>query len=250
MKSRRSFFDLFQFPDCVGAVDDTHIPIRKPDKDPASYFDYKNQHSVHLQIVCDARTRVLFYYVGAPGKNSDGGVAEMSGLKNLMKDGRIPKKYHMVGDPAFALHHNLLNRFAGLHLLEFESRYNWRQSRCRMVVESYFGRIKGRWRVLLKPMPYKDLDLVNKIVVSCVLLHNFLLTKDDSILHPHHHFLDQEYRDLMKKLDDAREEALAAHNRGKKRKVNDLPATEKRQVIAKALDNELSEENCVLFLGM
>ena len=68
----RGFFDMFQFPDCVGAVDDTHIQITKPSTDPSSYFDYKKHYSVHLQAECDSRTRVLFYYIGAPGKNNDG----------------------------------------------------------------------------------------------------------------------------------------------------------------------------------
>ena len=46
----RRFFDRFQFPNCVGAVDDTHIPITKPKKseDPRSYFDYKHDYSIHL----------------------------------------------------------------------------------------------------------------------------------------------------------------------------------------------------------
>ena len=123
-KISKDFFDMFQFPDCIGAVDDTHVKIQKPRIDPASYFDYKKDYSIHLQAVCDARTRVLFYHIGAPGKNNDRGVAEMSGFNDMLRNGRIPEKYHIVGDPAFALHHNLLNRYPGLLLLPWESRYN------------------------------------------------------------------------------------------------------------------------------
>ena len=139
----KRFFDRFQFPNCVGAVDDTHISIMKPsaENDPSSYLDYKKDYSIHLQAVCDADTRVLFYHVGAPGKNNDGGVMELSGLKNLLEEGRVPARYHLIGDPAFPLHVNLLTRFPGLLLTEFESRsrYNWRQSRSRMIIEQLFG---------------------------------------------------------------------------------------------------------------
>ena len=249
-KISKEFFDMFQFPDCVGAVDDTHIKIQKPRVDPTSYFDYKKDYSVHLQAVCDSRTRILFYHIGAPGRNNDGGVAEMSGFNDILRSGRIPEKYHIVGDPAFALHDNLLNRYPGLHLLPWESRYNYRQSRVRMIVESLFGRLKGKWRVLINPMPFRDLEMINRIILTCVLLHNFLLTKDDTILHPRHHFQDEEYRRLMRVLDEAKEAALLSSNQTRKRKRTSLTAKEKRRVIATALDKEFSEENCVLFLGM
>ena len=246
----RDFFDMFQFPECIGAVDDTHVKIQKPRVDPSSYFDYKKDYSVHLQAVCDSRTRVLFYHIGAPGKNNDGGVAEMSGFNDLLRSGRIPEKYHIVGDPAFALHQNLLNRYPGLHLLAWEKRYNYRQSRCRMIVESLFGRLKGRWNVLIKPMPYRDMEIINRIILTCVLLHNFLLTKEDTALHPRHHFQDAEYRKLMATLDAAKEKALEELNKSRKRKRTELTAKEKRNVVAGVLDKDFSEENCVLFLGM
>lgn len=259
----KDFFDMFQFPNVVGAVDDTHIKIQKPATDPASYFDYKKNYSIHLQAVCDSKTRVLFYYIGAPGKNNDGGVAEISGFNDLLNSGRIPPQYHIVGDPAFALHPNLLNRFPGLHLQFWESRYNWRQSRCRMVIESLFGRLKGRWNILMKPMAFKNLNLVTIIVKTCVLLHNFLLSKDDAIKLPKHIFQDKEYKRLMAVLDDERETALATiaeeaeqDNSTKKQKRKQKPLSrsvsgkEKRAKIALALENELSEKNCVVFLAM
>ena len=246
----KDFFDRFQFPDTVGAVDDTHVKIMKPRTDPSSYFDYKKDYSIHLQAVCDARTRVLFYHIGSLGENNDGGVAEMSGFNAILRSERIPKKYHILGDPAFALHPNLLNRYPGLHLFPFEKLYNYRQSRARMVVESLFGRLKGRWHVLIKPMPFRNLDLVNNIVLTTVLLHNFLITKDDARLHPQHHFQDNEYKELMAALDAAKEIALEEANKSRKKKMTELTAKEKRGVIADVLSKDLSEENCVLFLGM
>jgi hypothetical protein len=113
--------------------------------------------------------RVLSNHIGAPGRNNDGGVAEMSGFNDLLRSGAVPEKYHTVGDPAFPLHSNLLDRYPGLHLLPWESRYNYRQSKCRMVVESLFGRMKGKWRVLINPMPFRDLEVMNKIILTCVL---------------------------------------------------------------------------------
>ena len=256
----RRFFDRFQFPNCVGAVDHTHIPITKPKKseDPRSYFDYKNDYSIHLQAVCDADTRILFYHIGAPGKNNDGGVMEMSGLKQILHSGVIPDKYHLVGDPAFPLHINLMTRFPGIELTPFESRYNWRQSRCRMIVEQLFGQLKGKWRVLLISNPFRDLDLVNKIVLTCVLLHNFLLDNNVDLPDTYHCFDDEEYRKVMRKLDLQREMALTAAVEKKVQKMKRTSVTEKpqppnkikRTCLATSFGEDLNESNCCKLLGM
>ena len=119
-----------------------------------------------------------------------------------------------------------------------------------MVIESLFGRLKGRWNVLLYTMPFRDLEIINRVILTCVLLHNFLLTKDDAINHPRHHFQDKEYRQLMTALDAGREKALEEANKSRKRKRTELTPKEKRRVVATVLENDLSEENCVLFLGM
>ena len=40
-----------------------------------------------------------------------------------------------------------------------------------MVVENAFGRLKGRWRCLLKQMDFA-LENVPNIVAACIILHN------------------------------------------------------------------------------
>ena len=39
------------FPQCVGAVDDTHIPIISPQDCPTDYYNRKGWHSIVLQVV-------------------------------------------------------------------------------------------------------------------------------------------------------------------------------------------------------
>jgi len=47
----------FQFPDCAGALDGSHIPILTPPENGSDYYNYKNWHSVLLLGIVDAHYR-------------------------------------------------------------------------------------------------------------------------------------------------------------------------------------------------
>ena len=49
-------------------------------------------------------------------------------------------------------------------------KFNYRQSRARIVVENAFGRLKGRWRCLQKRLDFKLANVPN-IVGACVVMH-------------------------------------------------------------------------------
>ena len=50
-----------------------------------------------------------------------------------------------------------------------------------MVVENAFGRLKGRWRCLLKRMDFKLIN-VPLVVAACVTLHNYCEVSSDACL--------------------------------------------------------------------
>ena len=52
-----------------------------------------------------------------------------------------------------------------------EKLFNYRQSRTRMVVENFFGQLKGCWRCLVKRLDVNPKN-VPTVVASCVVLHN------------------------------------------------------------------------------
>ena len=52
-----------------------------------------------------------------------------------------------------------------------ESVFNYRLSRARVVTENAFGRLKGRWRCLLKQND-TNLDMMPTVVAACTILHN------------------------------------------------------------------------------
>nr|CAI5859964.1 unnamed protein product [Callosobruchus analis] len=48
-----SFEQKAGFPNVIGAIDGTHIKIRKPKTDSESYINRKGFYSVNLQAVCN-----------------------------------------------------------------------------------------------------------------------------------------------------------------------------------------------------
>ena len=89
---------------------------------------------------------------------------------NVLEGVEIP--VHIIGDPAYPLLKWLMKPYSDTGRLSTQqSNFNYRLSRARNVVENAFGRLKGRWRCLLKRNDC-TLELVKVQVAACCILHN------------------------------------------------------------------------------
>ncbi len=86
----------------------------------------------------------------------------------------------MLGDSAYPLQTWLMKPFAhNGTLTQDQQRYNYRLSHARIVVENAFGRLKARWRRLLKK---NDMSIqhIPTIICACCILHNVCEIHGDS----------------------------------------------------------------------
>ena len=187
-KIAQRFEKIWQFPNCVGAIDGKHIVMQAPQRAGSYFFNYKKTHSIVLMAVCDADYNFLLVDVGDSGRQSDGGVffngniahAINENLLNLPKprlffgNDRIEFPFVFVGDEAFPLKTNLIKPYPRNSLNNARRIFNYRLSRARRVIENTFGICASRFRILRRSIVAK-VENVTRTTEAIVALHNFLM---------------------------------------------------------------------------
>ena len=181
------FNELWNLPNCVGAIDGKHVVIQAPSNSGSQFFNYKKTHSIVLMAVCNAQYCFTHVDIGAYGSQSDGGIFRNSEFgRRLTNDllplpqpaslpqSEIPVPYYFIGDEAFPPKKNLMRPFSKASLTNFRRKiYNFRHSRARRVIENTFGILVARWRIFHRVINAKP-DHVDSIIKATVCLHNFL----------------------------------------------------------------------------
>ncbi|XP_036340805.1 protein ALP1-like [Rhagoletis pomonella] len=184
------FSDVWNFPNCVAAIDGKHVVIKAPRKSGSVFFNYKGFYSVVLLATCDAVYKFTYVDVGAYGSEGDSNIFNNSKFgERILSDRclfpsdttimgkRVP--FFMVGDDAFPLCKRIMKPYSAKPLSPDERIFNYRLSRARRCIENAFGILSARWLCLRKVL-FCSPDRAQIIIIACCLLHNFLLRKSQS----------------------------------------------------------------------
>jgi DDE superfamily endonuclease len=188
-----------QFPDlpgCVGAIDGSLIPCRKPTRkmaggDTDAFYGYKGFVSTLLLAVVDASGLFIYVNGGAPGSCGDTGMFAASSLKKLINVNGIFQQTttkitvddvehelhpYLVGDSAFVLQPYMMVNWgrppAPRHTPK--GQFDYRVTNARRGVERALGRLKGRWQFCNSNEHMYDPELIKVAILVCCCLHNFL----------------------------------------------------------------------------
>nr|CAI5840113.1 unnamed protein product [Callosobruchus analis] len=80
---------MWQFENCLRAMDGKHILIKKPSNSGSYYFNYKGTFSVVLFAIVNANYKFLYVHTGTNGRVSDGGIWNNTGICKRLKANKL-----------------------------------------------------------------------------------------------------------------------------------------------------------------
>lgn len=179
LKVADRYWELWNLPNCVGAIDGKHIKIKAPPNSGSSFYNYKGYFSIVLMAVSDADGLFLSVDIGEYGRNSDGRALKESEFgKTLFNDQlSLPEQifaggedifpYYFVADEAFPLTDHIMRPYPRRQLTNERRIYNYRISRGRKSVECAFGMMVSKFRLLETPLWCKQYRLYR---TSCLCI--------------------------------------------------------------------------------
>ena len=183
LKAMAQFSNRFGFPQVVGCIDGTHIPIKEPVENAHDYVCYKFFPSLNVQAICDAYGRFINVEIKWPGSVHDAKAFAFSDVQKGYTEGKfssfqkslIPGDTEvpqlLIGDPAYPLLPYLMKEYDHCDSNE-QVLFNQMLRSARNQIECAFGRLKARWRILLRNMDI-PLHRLPPIIHACFVLHNF-----------------------------------------------------------------------------
>ncbi|CAH2083600.1 unnamed protein product [Euphydryas editha] len=179
---------MWNFPNCLGALDGKHVAIDAPSNSGSLYFNYKKSFSVVLLALVDANYKFIAVDIGSYGKNSDGGILTNSALGRGLENGtlNVPESsplpgtniltpYVILGDEAFALKTYMMRPYPKANVQDDEKIiFNYRLCRGRRLVECAFGILSQTFRVYCRRLKADPRNATSIILTTCIL-HNITL---------------------------------------------------------------------------
>ncbi|XP_031750454.1 putative nuclease HARBI1 [Xenopus tropicalis] len=172
---KQDFYLIGRFPNCLGAIDCTHVPLTPPRAHRERYRNRERSHSINVQVVCDSHLRIMSVRSGFPGSVHDAHILRQSALYERFTQGEMPRGW-LVGDAGYGVLPWLMTpiRFPRTPA---QRRYNRAHRKTHKVTQRLFGALKSRFRCLsvnggaLLYSPIK----VSEIIIVCAMLHNVAL---------------------------------------------------------------------------
>lgn len=166
--ARNEWGARFRIPTAIGALDCTHIEIKKPTYFRDEYVNRKGRTTINVQATCDASEKFTSVDAQWPGSVQDSRIWRQSVIQQTLR--QYDGAYCLIGDSGYGISPWLMTPFKPPQN-PAERNFNLTHAQDRVIIERVFGQLKQRFPILQSKIRV-SLDKVPKIVVCCAVLHN------------------------------------------------------------------------------
>ncbi|XP_018430000.1 PREDICTED: putative nuclease HARBI1 [Nanorana parkeri] len=168
---KQDFFLLGGMPNCLGAIDCTHIALAPPREREEVFRNWKDFHSLNVQVVCDSHLRIMSVNAAFPGSCHNSYILRQSALYDKFTQRQMPDGW-LVGHAGYGNQPWLMTPLAAAETAA-EARYNCAHQKTLHCLERLFGVWKSRFRCLSSTgkLLYAP-TRVAELVIVCAALHN------------------------------------------------------------------------------
>ncbi|CAK1603810.1 unnamed protein product [Parnassius mnemosyne] len=172
------FKNICGFKQVIGAIDCTHIKIKKFGGDSAQYYiNRKGFSSLNVQVVCDAQLKIRDIVAHWRGSTHDARIFRESQIRQRFENGEFHGR--LLGDSGYGLTNYLFTPVQNPRTAK-EKSYNKSHILTRNTIERCFGVWKQRFRCLLLGFSV-SLENVKLYIVALAILHNIAIEMNEGI---------------------------------------------------------------------
>lgn len=174
--AKSGFYAISSFPNVIGCIDGTLIPIKCPIIDENVFVCRKGFHCLNIQAICDFRQKFINVVAEHPGSTNDAHIWKNCNLRIKFENGQYDNCL-LLGDEGYPQLPYLMTPFGNKIKTKAQKNYERSQKSTRSSIERAFGNLKQRWRCLSKSGGVIQSDPIRccKIIVACCVLHNMCI---------------------------------------------------------------------------
>nr|XP_043633271.1 protein ALP1-like [Erigeron canadensis] len=183
-------------PGMLGSLDCTHVEWRYCPRSLKGQYT-RGDHKVPtimIEVVASQDLWIWHSFFGPPGSNNDINVLNQSPLYDTVRNGTAPnssfivrgryyKRGYLLTDGIYPRWSTFVKAYP--HPVDpKEKKFKRVQEAARKDIERVFGVLKGKWKILERPIRFYDLDKIGKVVEACCILHNMIIKDNGRAISP------------------------------------------------------------------